>query len=119
MNTYQMENPEAFQAEYEDEQRVLRQLAEENALIMAANIALVGLLLDVAIARLDAELSERGEDVDLFDLVREHDEDEDEPYAPDEDERDGDAASALASAGFGTDEDYGGDTHDWEDGGEW
>jgi hypothetical protein len=29
---------------------------------------------------------------------------------------DGDAESALASAGFGTDEDYGGFTHDWEDG---
>lgn len=27
---------------------------------------------------------------------------------------DGDAESALASAGFGTDEDYGGFTHDWE-----
>jgi rhodanese-related sulfurtransferase len=27
---------------------------------------------------------------------------------------DGDHASALASAGFGTDEDYGGGTHDWE-----
>lgn len=45
--------------------------------------------------------------------------DDDEPHAPDEDERDGDAESALASAGWGTDEDYGGGTHDWEDGGEW
>lgn len=32
---------------------------------------------------------------------------------PDE-SMDGDHESALASAGFGTDEDYGGGTHEWE-----
>lgn len=45
---------------------------------------------------------------DLCDIVREHDEGEDCPL-------DGDTESALASAGFGTDEDYGGYTHDWEE----
>jgi transcription elongation factor Elf1 len=39
-----------------------------------------------------------------------------EQHEPD-DSMDGDAASALASAGLGTDEDYGGGTHDWEEGG--
>jgi hypothetical protein len=34
-----------------------------------------------------------------------------------DDGMDGDHESALASAGFGTDEDYGGGTHDWESGG--
>ena len=47
---------------------------------------------------------------DALDFVREAAEAEDD--CP----MDGDAESALASAGFGTDEDYGGYTHDWEDG---
>ncbi len=37
--------------------------------------------------------------------------DEDQPEV--DESMDGDHESALASAGFGTDEDYGG-THDWE-----
>lgn len=37
------------------------------------------------------------------------------PEVPEDDcPLDGDAESALASAGFGTDEDYGGFSHDWE-----
>jgi len=42
--------------------------------------------------------------------------DEDECCEGEDCPLDGDAESALASAGFGTDEDYGGYTHDWEDG---
>jgi hypothetical protein len=38
---------------------------------------------------------------------------DDESPEPD-DSMDGDHDSAMASAGFGTDEDYGGDSHDWE-----
>jgi len=59
---------------------------------------LIGLLLDVAIAKLEVEM------------------DEDYEYEGEDCPLDGDAESALASAGFGTDEDYGGYTHDWEDG---
>jgi hypothetical protein len=59
------------------------------------------------------KLAEEGMDEDL---VLEAD-DLQEWRNPDEDDcpLDGDAESALASAGFGTDEDYGGYTHDWED----
>lgn len=42
---------------------------------------------------------------------------DDEPCEPD-DSMDGDFDSAMASAGHGTDEDYGGGTHDWECDGE-
>jgi hypothetical protein len=120
-------DPEAFSDEYEERQAVLRQLAQEQVAI-----ALITLLLEVGIARLDAEMAERGEDVDLFDLVRQHDEDEGEPVLNADDLQewrnwddenyqydegmDGDHESALASAGFGTDEDYGYYGH--EDGGD-
>lgn len=55
------------------------------------------------------------------DDMNEFADDEGENEAPDrdvDDSMDGDHESALASAGFGTDEDYGGGAHDWEsDGG--
>lgn len=47
-----------------------------------------------------------GDDVSEFD-----DEPDEQPGDEPNDDMDGDAASALASAGFGTDEDYGGGTH--------
>ena len=42
----------------------------------------------------------------------EYDNPEYEPAPEPDDSMDGDAESALASAGFGTDEDYGGGTHE-------
>jgi hypothetical protein len=95
MNSW-LSNPEAFSSDYEEYQALLRQLAQE-----ATEALLLGLLLDLAIAKLTVELAERGED-----------------FEPNE-SMDGDFDSAMASAGMGTDEDYGGGTHDWEDGGEW
>lgn len=61
----------------------------------------------------DAPDSPIGDDMSEFD--GEPDPEDGPSLLPGED-MDGDATSALASAGFGTDEDYGGGTHDWEQG---
>jgi len=105
MNSW-LSNPEAFSSDYEEYQALLRQLAQERQAQEEVAISLIALLLEVGIAKLDAEMAARGEDV------------EPDAYEPDE-SMDGDFDSAMASAGMGTDEDYGGGTHDWEGGGEW
>lgn len=96
MNTYQMMNPEAFTEEYEEEQRILRQLAEEKAdhdyELMSEGMREV---------HFDDDCDEQPEG-DLFDIVRQHDEAEDNLSDVEAD------ADTLASAGYGTDEDYGG-----------
>jgi hypothetical protein len=88
-------DPEAFSDEWEELQKLISEMVAEELVI---------LLLEVGIAKLEAEMAEQGLDF--------------EPEYWDE-SMDGDHESALASAGFGTDEDYGGGTHDWEDGGDY
>lgn len=53
-----------------------------------------------------ANAADNGDGISEFD-----DEPDEQPGDEPNDDMDGDAASALASAGFGTDEDYGGGTH--------
>lgn len=85
-------DPEAFQSEYEDEQRVLRELAEEQH-----KVEVLGLVLDLAIAKLEVEMRELGQEP----IEPEYDEPEDNYSDVEAD------ADTLASAGMGTDEDYG------------
>lgn len=73
MNAYQMMNPEAFTEEWEDEQRVLRQLAQEKA---ESEAILRGEALETAHLNLDDD-GEIIEERDLSDIVREHEESED------------------------------------------
>lgn len=62
MNTYQMMNPEAFTEEYEDEQRVLRQLAQEKADH------------DSELLREGMKEVEFDDDCDICDIVRQYEE---------------------------------------------
>lgn len=55
-----------------------------------------------------------GDDVSEFYGSEPEDGADDAPALLPGEDMDGDHASALASAGLGTDEDYGGGTHDWE-----
>jgi len=87
-------DPEAFSDEWQERQEVLRQLAQEAAEEVAPDkVALIGMVLDLAIAKLNIEIAARGE----------------EPEYPEywDESMDGDFDSAMASAGMGTDEDYG------------
>jgi hypothetical protein len=98
-------DPEAFSDEWQERQELLREMAQEVAQeVMPDKTEIIGMVLDLAIAKLTIELAARGEDVEI-------------EYW--DESMDGDHESALASAGFGTDEDYGGGTHDWEDGGDY
>lgn len=80
MNTYQMMNPEAFTAEYESEQAVQRELAEENPHPCAS--ACEGCDEDICnncehfipVHFVDNAMDNER---DLFDIVREHEESED------------------------------------------
>ncbi len=104
MNPDWLNDPEAFFPDYEENKALLRQLAEERRAQEQVAIALITLLLELGIAKLEAVMAERGENFEQenYNIV-------------DDCPMDGDAESALASAGFGTDEDYGGFTHDWEE----
>jgi|WetSurSiteA1Bulk_404760.scaffolds.fasta_scaffold02668_12 hypothetical protein len=92
-NTW-MNDPEAFSADYDEYQALLRQLADEKAEHDAE-------LLREARKEIISDDPDEYIEVDLCDLVREHDEAEDWMSDVEAD------ADTLASAGYGTDEDYG------------
>jgi hypothetical protein len=80
MNTYQMLNPESFTPEYEEERRVLRELAEESApsCINACEHCDEDICNDcehyIPVHMVDSAMDNER---DLFDIVREHEESED------------------------------------------
>jgi hypothetical protein len=93
-NTW-INDPEAFQPEYEEYQELLRQLAQEKA-DHEAELLSEGR----KEVQFDDDCDEQPEG-DLFDIVRQYEEAEDNMSDVEAD------ADTLASAGYGTDEDYG------------
>jgi hypothetical protein len=87
-----MNDPEAFQSDYEEYQALLRQVAQEKADHEAE-------LLAEGRKEIVSDDPDETVEVDLCDLVREHEEDNMSDVEAD--------ADTLASAGYGTDEDYG------------
>lgn len=110
-NTW-MNDPEAFQSDYEEYQALIRKLAQEKA-DHEAELASEGM----REVHFDDDCDEQPEG-DLFDIVRQHDEDGEPTLEADDLQEWRDPAEdnlsdveadadTLASAGMGTDEDYG------------
>lgn len=92
-NTW-INDPEAFQSDYEEYQALLQELADEKADHNAE-------LLREARREIVSDDPDENVEADLCDLVREYEENEDNYTDVEAD------ADTLASAGYGTDEDYG------------